>query len=355
MARQPAALHEGILETISPEDTALLNEDRASEREALASEPQEAAPAPAAAPVTAEAPAAAAPQESDEERGQGMTPEQARIAVRQERDRAKAAERRVRELEQETARFNGRLEALQQLATAPKAPEAAPQAPEIPDVDADPIGHFKARTQLLESLVGKMAEGQQQRDQQTQTQTNVQRLMQITAAQEQDYIREEPAYPQAAKYLYDARNTELEAMGIIDPVARQNIIQNDVASIAAQALQVNKNVAAVITQIAKARGWAGPQPLAAPAPVATPAPNGATAPAEDAAALLAESQSKLAAVARGQEAGQSLGQLSGSAQPAPLTAERIARMSDAEFAAEYDRLKKQPGGLKAFMENTPRN
>ena len=158
---------------------------------------------------------------------------------------------------------------------------------------------------------------------------NVRRLTEIAQTHEAEFSKATPDYQEAFQYVRQMRDQELEAMGYADPGQRQQIIQNDALQIAAQALQQNKNAAEVVYKIAKSRGFAGGKP-----PPSAPIPASQQPDAQ-----------KIAKIARGQEAGQSLGQVNGSS-PAELSIEGVLKMSDKDFAkwATEDNFRKLAGG-----------
>lgn len=344
MARAPAALAEGVSESLSAEESQMLADDRAGEH--IASEPVESAdPAPAASETPALQDAAPEAQDAPAE----LSPDQKKAnADIQERERRKVAEKELRQTREQMATLQGRLDVLAQMAqqhpAAQQAQAEQPRAIEIPDVNVDPIGHFQAKSQYLEETVAKLTQYVDQQQQQSQVQNNTQRLMQIAADHERSFMQERPEYKDAANFLRESRDRELQLMGYGDPGQRQAIIQNDVVGIAAQALQNNRNFAEVAMQMAEARGFRH-QAAAAPAPMAAtpqiPAPATPQAPS---------AEQRLQQVARGQETTQSLGQAAGSGSAAPLSAERLARMSDAEFEAAI-----KGKDWRDIMENLPRS
>lgn len=351
MARAPVALPEGVSESMSDEDTALLAADAADRTpvpERGRPEPvEEAAPVEvktetkAPAESAAEPAAGAATVETPEERANKET------AVGVERKARKEAEKRARELEDQVAKFNGRFEVLQTLAQQQSAPKAdEPATIEIPDVNVDPIGHFQALYQEQSKFTAKLAEQLQAQQQQSQNFTNVQRLGAITSQHEAAFTATEPSYPQAIQHLIQGRQAELEAMGIADPMQRQEAIRNDFATIAAQALQSGGNIAERLMAVAKARGFApAPDPTPAAAVVAPPAPT----PAEQITAAAEAAKAKLDTVNAGQQATQSLGQVAGGAVNDAMTLEKLMGMSDEDFAAAT-----KGGKWKHLMENAAR-
>lgn len=278
--------------------------------------------APAAvSPDPSSQPQAASPEPEEEEihvddQGKAVKPPKGfvpNVALREEREARRKAEARAAEQERNYATLQARLDTLQQIAQAQTQPKAEPQ--QIPDETTDPVGHFRARTLALEEQLKQLSQAQQQQIQQSNLQTNVQRLTQIATSQEAEFAKANPDYNEAANYVRTMRDAQLTALGVADPAARQQALQHEALNIAAAALQQNRNPAQVIFEVAKATGWK-------PAPKESP-PNGAAqkpTPAQ-----------QVAMAAAGQIAGQSLGQVNGGAS-APTTLESLLKMSDKAFA-----------------------
>lgn len=338
MARAPAALPQGISESISAEESSLLDADRVAEREAPA---EQAAPAPEAAPapVSAEPAAEGAPVA---EAAPVLSVEQQQAnAVTQERERRKAAEKREAESKATLATMQGRLDVLAELAQRQTQPAPTQdQSITIPDVNEDPIGHFTARAQLAEQTTARIAEQFQQMQSQAQVQNNVQGLMRIAQAQEETFKAEKPDYPQAADFLKASRDRELQFMGIADPYQRQQLILQDVAAIAAQALQLNRNFGEIAYQLAEARGYQSAAPAPAPLAAKVPAPAQTTPSAAD----------RIQAVAAGQAANVSLSQVPGSAAPRALSVTELANMPEEKFAAVLAKAEKEGKSFQTVLE-----
>lgn len=331
MARSPAALPEGVSESMSAEETQMLADDRASEHA-----PREAeAPAPAATPEVAaatpipeaEAPASApAPQTAAEE----LTPDQQQAnAVTQERERRKTAEKKLREQEQNAALLQGRLDTLMELARKPPEVPVTPQPPtiEVPDYETDPIGHLTARTQIAEQAATLALQRMQQQEQAQQGQAQGSRLRQLAEMQENAYRPDHPEYGSQAMFLRNSRQQELVLSGMSDPVAVQNQINTEIEAVANLAQQQGKTFPEMVATIAQIRGW---RPQVAP----IPAPAVAEAQAAPTPSPAAPSPTeRLQTVAKGQEQTQSIGQAAGSPPEAPMTLTRLLNMPEAEFEA----------------------
>lgn len=301
---------------LSSEETAQLDAQRDADN--APSEPVIATPEPvvtAPEPAAPTAPVPAQTQDIDPATGKQRTVDYG--AFHSERERRKAADKRAQEAEKNLATLNGRFGILEELARSAGKPQAAPEA--IPDVDTDPVGHFRAKAAEAERQLSEINRWRQSQEANATAMNNVQRLQQIAVAHENDFSQKTPDYQDAASYVRNARDQELQYMGYADPAIRMQIIQNDALQIAAQALQSNMNAAEVVYNIAKARGWAGKKAEASP-PAPTPPP--APVPTADA--------KKIATIAKGQEANKSLGQVNGGANP-PMTMDTLLAMSDEDF------------------------
>jgi hypothetical protein len=247
-------------------------------------------------------------------------------ALRQERAEAKERERRTDDR-------------LRQLQEAMKPKEASPQVQpqEIPDPDKDPMGALKA-------LLAQAREAKQTQTltaQEVERQQQTQRIMGDASRMEYEYLatlpdydansRVSPTYNEASAYLVNMRRAELNAIGSYNPMQINQMISQEAIGLAAQAIQGGRNPAQVVMEIAKARGFA---PKAKVQAVETPAET---------------EQEKITRIAKGQEAGFSLGQAAGGRAPnnSKLDAKSIANMSDEAFQAFVDKAKKSE--LRAIM------
>jgi len=301
-------------------DNGLTNDDLAAFEEMRAADnaPEpEATPAPEAPapePVEPAADADAEPAEPQGEARQKLVPLN---ALREERERRKALEKQAAERER---LYEERFNALLQRFTAPPAAPAEPQntAPPLPDPEKDPVGYLIARQERIEhaqrEIVQAIVERDQQGAQAQQQQLFVSALQGRTQAMVADFARETPDYGQAANFLAEARDRELRAAGWEDPAERRETINNEAIGLAHRAIQMGRNPASIVYELAKQRGYA--RPAAATA---------ATSPAAE----------KISQIAAGQQQARTLGNVQGSAPPA-LNFNTVANMSQKEFAAFLD-------------------
>lgn len=339
MARTARAPNPAMLgdDAMSSEESALMDADRNSEGESP--EPIEEAPA-----AESEAPQAELPLEAEKHDEPTIDPKTGKErvvnygALHAEREKRKAAEGETAKAREETAKIMGRFETIQQLVQRSQQPKPQAEAPaEIPDINLDPVGHFQALYQQSQKKIEDIDRWRQTQEGERQAMNNVTLLTRKAQEHEAEFLKTTPDYPDAFQYVRKMRDQELEYMGYADPGVRNQIINNDALQIAAQALQGNKNAAEVVYNIAKARGWAGKTQAAA----LTPSTLAPVPPAQSPDAK------KIATVAKGQAANQSLGQVGGEA-PLEFSPEMIAKMGDKEFEGwiekNEDAFRKMMGG-----------
>ena len=341
-ARGNTALIEG--ESLTKEETALMDSNRQAQFEsdpgtAPAAEPTpDPAPAtpPAAEPTPAPAPdAPAAPDPSAPAATPEPVDDKKRMveygALHEERERRKQEQARAQKAEQELARLSGRFATLEELARA--AAQQSDPAQQPPDVNLDPVGHFQAALADRDRKIAQFEQWARQQQQQQQEQQQIMTIRQHAMTGEAEFAKATPDYQEAANYVQMVRNAQLEAIGITDPAQRQQQLAYEALNLAAGAMQRGQNPAAIVYQMAKASGWmskpAPTQPAAAPA--AVPDPAGAK---------------KLATVAAGQVANQSIGKLNGQAAPISTSLEDVLKMSDEDFAKKYSK----PEDWRKLME-----
>ncbi len=282
-------------------------------------QPQPApAPDPAAAPapepeaevVDPAAPEAAQQPAQDGKPPKGFVPHG---AFHEEREARKAAERREAEAARRAQTLEERTNLiLQKLGQGTQ--QQAPAAPEIPPAETDPLGHVLARLEIAEKKNAKFENQTVEQRQQNEQMTAVRTLTTNAVALEQDFAANNPDYNEAASFLQSSRRQEYMAMGY-NPVQANQAIQQEALQIANMAIQQGKNPAEVIYTLSKTRGFSKAAPASAPAPQ----PNNQAA------------VDQIRTVQNGQDQSRSLGNARGAA-PAPLTADRLLKMSDEDFA-----------------------
>lgn len=195
----------------------------------------------------------------------------------------------------------------QAAAAAPKPEQAlANEYANIPRYEDDPVGHLTARLaiaeQRLQTNEQMTAQEKQALQQQTQAQRQTQEMLNRYTASVRNFSREHKDFGQAYQYLTDTLDAELQARGYDDPVERSNLLQYEEGVMVARAMAAGKDPAEIVYNYAKHRGF-------------KPA-NGAT------------TESKLAQIAAGQQAAQSLSGKGNAGEPGTTTINQLLRMYD---------------------------
>lgn len=323
------------LETMSAEDNAAMEQMRAADTASAATEAP-SAPEPKIEIVT-EAPAApeATTEAAQEDSRPKTVPHQ---AFHEERERRKKIEADFAKFREEQAasqaRVEERLRLLGQAAQMQQAP-AQQQEPSLPDFNADPAAHISARFAQLERQLQQVG-GLTVQQQQAAMQAHQEQMVRLAAqTQEQAFAAQQADYQAAANHLRGVRDAELRALGMLDPMQRAQVIQNDVMELARRAHAEGANFPQRVYELAKIRGYAPAQTVTAQVPAA-PAIEAPAAP------------DRMATQQRGREMAATIGTV-GSAPATRLTPERIASMSDSEFNAIYDKLAKDPVALRQLF------
>lgn len=230
-------------EEFSPEEKAAM-EEMAQDNEPVTEEEQAAAqPDPEPEPAPAE------PEPKPEPAPESPTPPEGFVphgALHQERERRKALEQRIAELE-----------------AASKQTQPAAE-PDMPDPIMDPKGFAEWQRGQFDAQQKRWRDQEQAQIEQQQRQHR----QQIAAQYEQQFMQQTPDYADAVKHLHQSRLTELRMYGMTDEQISATIAQ-DANSLLDAAMQQGRNPAEVLYQIAKQRGWN--TPAAAPAPAVDPA------------------------------------------------------------------------------------
>ena len=327
-------------ENTAVEETAGLTDAEKAYFESGGESPIEAEPEPAPDP---EPQAQAEPQEgqqSPEPQANQQQDENSRNvpygALREERERRKA-------LEQQLAQLNGKWQTVEQRLAALQGinqpQQQRPEAPKIPDPEED----FIEATRWTQQQIVEMQRRQQQQ------MTNAQRAQQAQQFQGQvmnawsqrarQAAQQSPEFADAYRFATTSRFRELIASGVPEHQARQQA-QRDEFNFVAQSMQQGRDPAQSLMAIAQARGW---QPKPASGEPAQAAPAAANAQQNTPA-----QPQRLDTVAKGMQANKSLsGVGSSTSGRGSLGAKDLAEMSDDDFAAFLD--KKGANGFKAML------
>src|SRR5262245_1995905 len=174
---------------------------------------------------------------------------------------------------------------IEDLRASRRQPEPPPQdEPKIPDVNEDPIGHFQARTAMLERALAETHRGAAATQQHLQQQHQEQVFWDHIRASENEFRKTSPVveingqkisdYDAACEHLKAHRMGELQHLypdnsqlaqqeahqqGFPSPAhMRAAILQADAAGIAQRAFQLGVAPAALYYEAAKTRGYVTP-------------------------------------------------------------------------------------------------
>ena len=233
------------------------------------------------------------------------------------RERATAAETRAKELEArlalESSRAAERLARLEQAMVQPRAQEPAKPEIQIPDVNTDPIGHFQAKTALLEQKLAEQESFRQKSQQSSEADVTRQKIGAEVSRLEAEFARNVPDYPAAQEFLQKAWAAEGQLLGVPAQQAIRFYAEQVVRAAAAQ----NKNPGELAYEYAKARGYAK----------AAANGNGAVQPQRTGPTM--------ETLQRGLAAAKSTSAAPGNAAPGVPTIDALLKMDDDEFAAKF--------------------
>lgn len=219
-------------------------------------------------------------------------------ALREERERRREMKEQLDRQAAMMQRLEGRFQQLLQ----PQQPQ--PQAPPPqPTADEDPI-----------ALLRTLEQDRRQQIAAAQQQASRQQFEQAVAQHEAQFMRQQPDYAAAAAFLQQRRAADLERMGVSDPQQRAQVLWQEAAGMAANAMQAGRNPAQVAYELARSWGYQpkGQEPAAA-------APD-----------------KRIEMAQRAQEASGSLSASGGRSPAGTLSLEAIDKMSDEEFAKLSD-------------------
>lgn len=183
----------------------------------------------------------------------GFVPQQ---ALHEEREKRKEFQRRIAQIEQESAQ---RTQLLEQRFAQMQEAWAKQNAPKPPEYDVDPLGNVKHTLDATQAELTKLREKQEQeyRRQQEEYQRAqyVNHVASAVSQAEAEYAQENPDYLEAVNHLKGLRARQLEALGW-DRASILNYVQNEAFQIAEAALQRGQSPAEVAFNMAVASGWA---------------------------------------------------------------------------------------------------
>lgn len=327
------------MESGGQDASALLAENPAVVEQPAAPEAP-AAPDPAAAPAAgaAAAPAAAVvePVEPGEEEiptadGKSKRRMVDSRALKEARQKAKAAEDELSKYRENYTRVDERLKMLSEAVSQPDAP-AAPEVPEAPiDPEQDIFGAYKQQQKQLGKLMETLQTLQTgQTEMQTQTAAERQTSV-LVSSYKQDaasFAQKTPDFNDAYNFLLRKREQQLSALGHSDDEVR-TILYNEEMSLASRALGAKASPAARIYALAESMGYAKAAPQAQPAAAAAPAAAQAVPAATAAAPSVTAEIDRIKA---GQASSRSLS-TGGGAAGEEISLEALGNMPQKEFEA----------------------
>lgn len=107
----------------------------------------------------------------------------------------------------------------------------------------------------MQASTAELQQWRQQQEQTAQQRAAVQEYAAWASAQEWEFVKGEPEYPEAYRYAAELRDRELLALGYTDPAARANILRMNTAEIVNNAMQQGRNPAELVWEYAQSRGF----------------------------------------------------------------------------------------------------
>lgn len=179
-------------------------------------------------------------------------------ALHEEREKRKELSAKLEEADRRTtatlaaqeAKFAERFNMLVESLKKPPEPE------EIPDYDEDPVAYMKWKQDQQGKDLEAVKHYNAQQAQASQVQEQLNRFFGSYRASAQDFSQNTPDFTNAYNYLIQHRDKELQELGFVDPVIRQQILQNEEIGIVEQAFRNGANPAERLYKVAVYRGYA---------------------------------------------------------------------------------------------------
>lgn len=230
----------------------------------------------------------------------------------EERRRRQAAEQRADQQAHE----------LTEMIKAVRSQNPAKAGETIPDPETDPLGYLSHMTAQNARETAELNAWRQQQAQEAQRQAQMQQIGTWAQAQEQEFTKASPDYPQAVEFARAERDKELIALGYSDPQQRQQIAMMNAQEIIGNAIQQGKNPAELLYNYAKAKGY--------------------QVKGTAVQAKVPDLDDKVKTIARGQAASKGLSGTSGGAPTEINTLQDLMAaaddMSDDEYSKAFDKL-----------------
>jgi hypothetical protein len=212
-------------------------------------------------PTTNEQPPEPEPSAEQDQPPEGMDRKTEAI-WREERAKRKELQGQVDQMNQRWQMMVERMQQGQVEQPAPQQPQPTPKPQgeiEVPDFDDDPIGHLRAKNDLLERQLQEVNQERQLSAVQRQQMAQFSQLQSGVDQMEQQFASQQPDYHDAVGFLYENVGKMATAMGY-PPGQVQQVISQTAMDISVRALQQGKNPAQAAYEAARAMGFTGPQP-----------------------------------------------------------------------------------------------
>lgn len=236
------------------------------------------------------------------------------------REKYKATRDELAAERQKAARADERLAVLNEILTKADDPAKTTQSAEVPDPEKDPIGYIAHLQKQVKALQDKEVERQRLEADRANSRT-------LKSAFEKDaiaYIKDQPDFLDAYKFVLSQRRAELTAWGH-DSDAINEMIASEERGIIANAFQAKKSPSQLIYRMAEARGYKKAAPVD---------------PKDGGKAESPSPMEKIDALAKAQQAAGAGLSGAGGSPGEGLTREALANMSEEEFAATTAKLSK---------------
>lgn len=129
-----------------------------------------------------------------------------------------------------------------------------PAAP-APDPQTKPLDYINHVLGNVQATTAELQQWRQQQEQAAEQRAAARQTADWATAQEQEFARTQPEYPEAYRYAAEARDRELQALGYADPAQRAAIMRQNTAEIVNNALQQGRNPAELVWEYARGRGF----------------------------------------------------------------------------------------------------
>jgi len=182
---------------------------------------------------------------------------------REERTKRKELQAQVDKMNDRWATMVERMQAgqIQQPAAQPEQAQSKPsQEIEVPDFEEDPIGHLRAKNEILERQLNEVNQERVQSKQERQQNQQFEQLRTGVKSMEDEFAATTPDYHDAVGYLYGNVAKMAQAMGY-PPAQIQQAVTQTAMDITARSIQAGKNPAQAAYEAAKAMGYTVAAPV----------------------------------------------------------------------------------------------